>query len=206
MGEEKKKFVAPKTEKIKIESRTAKMPIFKPKDEVSEECLAALRAAREVVDEKCEITGTPIEKRKRDPCGNVMGGLVGVIDALVVDQILKLSVVDHGFEVTKMQPENKEFTCFGIGNSDIGPDTWVEEPYQIKSETDIEFIRRELKRAIDAQKEILIKDANMMIRPLKITDFKVENIRFERFIETEYRSGVIKYDLEVKVKQLKFFF
>ena len=176
-------------------------------EEVPDECLAALRAASEVIGEKCNIKtqGKVVEidkKRKRDPCWNVMDAIVAIIDALVVDQILKLSVEDHGFEVIKTQPENKEFTCFGIGKSYIGPDTWVEEPYQIKSETDIEFIRRELKRAIDAQKENVIKEANMLIRPLKIFDFKVGAIRFERFIETKYRSGVIMYDLEAKVKQM----
>ena len=54
MGEGK--FVAPKTEMIEIGPRVAKMPIFKPKEEVSDACLAALRAASEVIGEKCGFT------------------------------------------------------------------------------------------------------------------------------------------------------
>ena len=54
MGE--KKFVAPRVERIEIEPRVAKKPIFKPKEEVSDECLAALRAASEVIGEKCKFT------------------------------------------------------------------------------------------------------------------------------------------------------
>lgn len=186
---------------------------------VSDGCLAALHAASEVIAEKCSIKSQEEEEiviaerlkkqdKKRKPCWNVMDGLTAVISALVggvltEDNTFKLSIEDHDFEVTKMPPKNKEFACFGIGKSYIGPDTWVEDPYQIKSETDIEFIRRELKRVIDAQKENIIKEANMLVIPLKITDFKVGDIRFERFIETKYRTGVIIYDLEVKVKRLK---
>ena len=58
MGEEKK-FVAPEIKRVEIESRTAKKPIFKPKGEVSDECLAALRASSEVIGEKCKFTPSP---------------------------------------------------------------------------------------------------------------------------------------------------
>jgi len=226
MGEEKKKFVVPKIERIEIEPRVAKKPIFKPKEKVSDECLAALRASSEVIGERCgekgsdeclatlrassEVIGekckfTPPAKKEKT-CWRVIDAITAIIDTFVIDNTLKLSIEDHGGDVIKMQPENEEFTCFGVGRSYIGPNTWVEDPYQIRSEADFDFIRREFKRAIGAQKENLIKEANMLIKPyhLKITDFKIRgDLGFESFSETGFREGEIIYGLEVKVGQRK---
>ena len=174
-------------------------------EEVGDECLAALRAASEVIGEKCKLIGRPpIGRRgrprieeKRSPCWFVIGTITGVITWNILEPLLHIEVEESDFEVKEKREENKGFTCRGTMKFFARPRD------KASSKEELEMEGKHLKRAVEATKEKLMKGINedvlIVEEGLKITDFKIGDIKFERFEETGYEKGDILVDLEATV-------
>ena len=151
---------------------------------VSDGCLAALRAASEVIGEKCGVQGEKTDIfEKKSPCWLVIGTIGAIIRFIVVEDVFRIYVKDTGHAVEEARQTNSELKCRGTFTMHIEPRGVGSFPQSYYDEAVLEKIVRDVKKKIEEDKEHLtelaLKDVLLYGEGLKVMDFGIDDIKFE---------------------------